>query len=151
MTHAETESTNTTNYKTIMNTKNKTILYIAIAGIISLSATAQTFTPAGAVQDEPIQSQQIMSSGTNYYGTVYEPFSSTTPSEQSNVGASSQETPRPSSGPRRSLIGGPESGQGPSPIGDALIPLLVMALGFAGYTALRKKRNRASATAGKPL
>ena len=45
-------------------------------------------------------------------------------------------------GPRRDFYHGPETGQDTeSPIGDALIPLLVMSLAFGGYIALRRKRT----------
>lgn len=54
-------------------------------------------------------------------------------------------------GPRRSFDGGTYEGGGTnpgelghqdsgSPIGDALIPLLVMSLAFGGYVAIRRKR-----------
>lgn len=32
-------------------------------------------------------------------------------------------------------------GQGPSPIGDAVLPLLLMAIAFVGITTLRRKRS----------
>ena len=47
-------------------------------------------------------------------------------------------------GPRRTLIGpggGPESGQGPTPLGDGLLPLLMMAATFCGVIAFRRKRG----------
>lgn len=34
-----------------------------------------------------------------------------------------------------------EYGQGPSPIGDAVLPLLLMAIAFVGITAIRRKRK----------
>ena len=116
----------------------RTKLYIiAILSIAAVAMNAQTFQPA-TIDNSAIQSQQIMQTGTNYSGQVYEPFSSVTPSEQSAVGASS--APAKVSGPRKSLIGGPEDPPGPSPIGDALLPLLLMAAAFGIYSAARRKR-----------
>ena len=116
----------------------RTKLYIiAILSIAAVAMNAQTFQPA-TIDNSAIQSQKIMQTGTNYSGQVYEPFSSVTPSEQSTVGASS--APAKVSGPRKSLIGGAEDPLGPSPIGDALLPLLLMAVAFGIYSAARRKR-----------
>ena len=116
----------------------RTKLYIiAILSIAAVAMNAQTFQPA-TIDNSAIQSQKIMQTGTNYSGQVYEPFSSVTPSEQSAVGASS--APAKVSGPRKSLIGGAEDPLGPSPIGDALLPLLLMAVAFGIYSAARRKR-----------
>lgn len=46
------------------------------------------------------------------------------------------------SGPRKTLINGPESGQGSSPVGDAVLPLALMALTFAGVVYFRKRKAR---------
>jgi hypothetical protein len=111
---------------------------IAIMSVATLTANAQTYTPASP-NDGAIQSQQIMNSGAVYDGTVYEPFSNTAPSEQTEVGASYSPAKAPS-GPRKDLINGPESGQGPSPVGDAVVPLMVMAVAMAGVVYLRRRR-----------
>ena len=82
--------------------------------------------------------QQIVGSAV-YTGTVYEPFSATTPSEQSEVG--SQYSPSKSTGPRKGFDIGGDAGQGPSPIGDAVLPMLLCAVVFCGVIALRRKRS----------
>ena len=96
----------------------------------------------GPSDDSFIQSHQLMRSGTNYNGTVYEPFSNTVPSEQTEVGSeqSSHKT-----GPRKSLIGGPEDDLGPSPIGDALLPLMLLALVY-GVWRIVYRRTRHTLT-----
>ena len=47
------------------------------------------------------------------------------------------------SGPRRGFDIGGDAGQGPSPIGDAVLPLLLMSLAFAGVIYFRKRHARA--------
>ncbi len=102
-------------------------------------ANAQDFTQP---RDPAIQSQQIISTGNAYNGTVYEPFNNTTPAEYNSVSVTAPANNAPS-GPRRSLIGGPEDPSGPSPIGDAVLPLLLMSLAFAGVIYFRKRHARA--------
>ena len=93
--------------------------------------------------ETPIQSQQIMTTGASYSGTVYEPFSNATPSEQSSVGATAPT--HSTSGPRRGFINPSDPGDKSNefPIGDAVLPLLMMAMLFAGVTYFRKRRARA--------
>ena len=103
-------------------------------------AQAQTFQPA--VEKAAIQSPQMVNSGVQYKSTVYEPFSNTTPSEQNAVGTSYEPAKAPS-GSRRAGDWGSgldEYGQGPSPIGDAVWPLLAMAVAFGAIVALRRRR-----------
>ncbi len=119
------------------------IYIIALLSVVAVAVNAQTFQPA-TIDNSAIQSQQIMQTGTNYSGQVYEPFSSVTPSEQSAVGAAS--APQSNApGRRNSLIGGAEDPPGPSPIGDALLPLLLMAAAFAGWSYLRRRKQRLNA------
>jgi len=117
----------------------KKFIMIVIAAAIVLPAMAQNFTQP---RDPAIQSQKIMTTGATYNGTVYEPFNNTTPAEYNPVGATAPANNAPS-GPRRSLIGGPEDPSGPSPIGDAVLPLLLMSLAFAGVIYFRKRDARA--------
>ena len=72
----------------------KLVLIIAILSVATGVATAQTFTPT-KIDNPTIQSQQIMQPGAVYEGTVYEPFSNTTPSEQSEVGSGYSPARRP--------------------------------------------------------
>ena len=119
----------------IMRTK---LIIIALLSVITISATAQQYSPA-SVTDPAIQSQQIMS-GSAYNGTVYEPFSNSVPSEQSTVGSSYTPTSRP----RRSKENPGEPGitdDNASPIGDAVVPLMLFAIAFGGVIALRRRRE----------
>lgn len=115
--------------------------------IIAVSTWAQTYkntyTPSVQQEQEVIQSQQIMTTSA-HGGTIYEPFSSTTPSEQSAVGAAQE----PSSGPNRAkkdFVNPSDPGHQSNdyPIGDAALPLLLMSLAFAGVIYFRKRHARA--------
>ena len=122
----------------------KTRLYIFALLIVACSGmgmNAQTF--AEPANNNAIQSHQIMSSGSNYNGTVYAPFDNTVPSEQSTVGASYSPAKAPS--PRRlgSFDESPEDDNQDEdyPLGDGLLPLLMMAATFCGVIAFRRKRG----------
>lgn len=93
----------------------------------------------GPSDDSFIQSHQLMRAGTNYNGTVYEPFSNTLPSEQSEVGSSTHKT-----GPRKSKENPTDPGitdDENSPIGDAALPLMIFAVLFAGIVYVRRTKK----------
>ena len=108
-----------------------------------------TYNPSGVAQ-QTMQSQQVMQTGGAYNGTVYEPFSNTTPSEASN--------PARISGPRREKIDNGDDGEGGeggegwidkpdyggtglSPIGEPWI-MALFALAFAGVIAIRQYKRK---------
>ena len=72
-----------------------------------------------------------------YSSPIYEPFSNTVPSEQTEMTSSGVQK----GGPRKAFGTPDDYGQGPSPIGDALFPLLALALAFCGAIYLRRKRR----------
>lgn len=118
----------------------KTRIYIIILFCIAtMTAFAQTFS-AKPIENTPIQSQQIMSTGANYNGTVYEPFSNTTPSEYTEGGSGASYSPAKAPGYRKDFVTPGDYGEGPSPIGDAMLPLLMMAVVFCGAIYFRRKR-----------
>ena len=123
----------------------KTRVYIiALLSVVAVLVNAQTFSSQRPANTDPIQSQQIMTTGGTYSGTVYEPFSNTTPSEQSAVGASYSPAKTPGSGPRKGFDTPDEPGQSEEyPIGDALLPLLLMAVAFCGVVSLRRRKAAA--------
>ena len=137
-----------------MRVMRKHLYIIAILSIVAVELSAQTYgktyTPASRDYEASIQSQQaiqshqIMSSGKTYNGTVYEPFSTTTPSEYNGMGNSSTTTEGGDSKrkARKDLIIGPEDPPGPSPVGDAVLPLLLCAAAFCGVITLRRKRQK---------
>ena len=128
----------------------KYLFIIAILNIVAIELSAQTYgktyTPASRDYEASIQSQQviqshqIMSSGANYGGTVYKPFDNTTPSEQSEVGASYSPNKAPG-GPRRDKVLGPDTPPADeSPVGEPWI-LLAFAAVFAAGIAFRRKKQ----------
>lgn len=120
----------------------KRILIVTFFCIATIVAYAQTYhMPSPKTDGGAIQSQQIMPTR-NYNGTVYEPFSSVTPSEQSAVGAAYSPAQAPG-GPRRDKINGPDTPPAnESPIGEPWI-MAAFALLFAGAVALRRRKTQA--------
>ena len=123
----------------------KTKLYISILFcLVAVSSWAQTFkntyTPSGNAQEyEAFKSPQIMQTSA-HEGTIYEPFSSATPSDQSAVAEGQNSAGRPGQ-IRRGFDTGAETGQSTEfPLGDAMLPLMLCALVFCGVIALRRKR-----------
>ncbi len=90
----------------------------------------------------PFQSHKILNAGTVYSGTTYVPFDDAVPSDFTVVGAQNAANAR-SGHVRKGKITGPDINPGQeSPIGDALLPLMVLAAGFAGVMAWRRKVNK---------
>ncbi len=114
-------------------------MIIVILSAVVLAGTAQNHTTS-QVNDPAFESQQIMQSGSNYGGQVYEPFDNTTPSEQNSVVGEQGNGSKPKGHVRKGFDIGGDAGQGPSPIGDAVLPLLLCALAFSFVIARRRKR-----------
>lgn len=122
-------------YKNIM--KRNIVLLTVFLSMATLAVYAQPFTPTQTPQ-VAMQSQQIMQNGQNHDGTIYAPFDNTMPSEQSS---GPNKAPGKGGGnPKTSFIGGPETGQGPSPVGEPWV-LAIFALAFAGVVAIRKTKK----------
>ena len=101
---------------------------------------AQNFSAPDYTIEQDFQSHQIMSSGSSYGGTVYAPFENTTPSEQSEVGASYSPNKAPS-GPRRIFDTGGETGRDEQyPLGEPWV-LLAFGAAFAAGIALRRRKR----------
>jgi hypothetical protein len=126
------------NEKTYRKNMKKLILVVTFFSIATIVAYAQTYhMPSSKTDDGAIQSQQIMP--TNYNGTVYEPFSSVTPSEQSAVGGSYSPSDTPG-GPRKGKITGPDTPPADEfPVGEPWI-MALFALLFAIAVPLRRRR-----------
>ena len=120
------------------------VYIIAILSVIAVTASAQTFgTSHKPMQREAeavtVQSQQIMQTNT-YNGTVYEPFSTATPSEYSEVGSATTTDDMSGKHIRRGFDVGGESGRSEEfPIGEPWV-MAVMALAFSFVIARRRKR-----------
>ena len=97
--------------------------------------------PLVAFAQQDWQSTSVMQgSGSTYSPQVTEVGATSVASEATTT--ESYSPAKAPSGPRRTLINGPESGQGGSPIGDAVLPLMLMALAFGAYVTIRKRRQQ---------
>ena len=119
--------------------KNR-LYIIALLSVVTLFAHAQTFQSATRPDYIAFQSMQILRSGSNYSGTVYEPFSAVTPSERSAIGA--RYSPAKSR-PRRDFgkPGDPGNQSNESPIGDAVWPLMLFVGVYCGILLIRRKKH----------
>ena len=122
----------------LTNMKNK-IAYIITVIFLSIGfayTQAEPLYQTAQPESQPMQSAQVMPT-TGYNGTVYAPFDASAPSEQSEANTN-QAPGKP--GRVKTFIGGGETGQGPSPIGEPWV-LAIFALAFAGVVAIRKRKN----------
>ena len=122
----------------LTNMKNK-ISYIFTVIFLSIGfayTQAEPLYPSAQIEAQPMQSAQVMPT-TGYNGTVYAPFDASAPSEQSEANTN-QASGKP--GRVKTFIGGGETNQGPSPIGEPWV-LAIFALAFAGVVALRKTKK----------
>ena len=115
------------------------LIIIIICSLATMSAFAQMTSSRRSFgqsdYDEMTSSRAVMNSP-RYSSPIHEPFNNTLPSEQTEMTSSGTHK----GGPRKSLIGGPEDPPGPSPIGDAVLPLLALALAFGAVIYFRRKR-----------
>ncbi len=113
-----------------------------IASALCISLYAVEYSPiiphtqAPMMDMRSVNNSAYMSSGSTYSPAVYE------------VGACNVGTTSPAMGPREAppVIGGGESDYDPAnpqfaPLNDALIPLLLLALGYGIYCLCRKRRE----------
>ena len=120
----------------------KSILNIIIICLVAtVSANAQMATSRYAYdQTDAVVSPQSVTTTPRYSSPIYEPFTNSVPSDQTEVGAEQSGAHK---GRIRTSLGGhtdPGEKDPASPIGDALLPLLALALAFGAVTYLRRKR-----------
>ena len=114
----------------------KIIMIIMAAVLVALPTTAQTFG-----QQEPQNAAFQSTSTMQGSGSAY----SSNPTLNENGTAYSPAAAPAGRAIRTSLPDPPEkTGQGNTPIGDAMVPLLIMSFVFCGVIALRRKRNAIS-------
>lgn len=111
--------------------KKKVMMIIMAAALIALPTMAQDWQSTSAMQ------------GT---GSSYSPQVTAVGATDVNDMATTTETNQSQpKGPNRAkkFDTGGDTPPGPSPIGDAVLPLLLMSLAFCGYLYLRRKRSAA--------
>ena len=93
-------------------------------------------------QQEQWQSTSTMQSSGSAYSSQVTAVGATSAADMGTTTTSSYAPGRPGQVRKGFDIGG-DTGQGPSPIGDAVLPLAFMAIAFAGVIYFRKRRARA--------
>lgn len=114
--------------------KKKVMMIIMAAALIALPTMAQDWQSTSAMQGTgSTYSPQVTAVG----ATDANSFATTTTESYSPA-----KTP---SGPRKNFIdpNNPGNQSNEFPIGDTLLPLLLMSLAFCGYLYLRRKRSAA--------
>ena len=114
---------------------------IIICLVATVSANAQMATSRYAYgQTDAVVSPQSVTTTPRYSSPIYEPFSNSVPSDQTEVGA--EQSSAHKGHIRRGFINPSDPGDPShdSPIGDALLPLLALALAFGAVTYFRRKR-----------
>ena len=102
-----------------------------------IMAVALIVLPTMAQQQQWQSTSTMQGTGSNLAPQVTA-VGATTVGEMATTTSSPVKAPN---GPRKSLDSPGDTGQSDqSPIGDALIPLMLMALAFGGYIAIRRKR-----------
>ena len=113
---------------------------IIICLVATVSANAQMATSRYAYgQTDAVVSPQSVTTTPRYSSPIYEPFTNSVPSDQTEVGAEQSSSHK---GRIRRGFDTPDdpNQSNESPIGDALLPLLALALAFGAVTYLRRKR-----------
>ena len=122
----------------------KTRIYIiALLSGMTILASAQPGT-SRPFSPPLMQSTSTLETGKAYKGTVYEPFNNSVPSDHSEVGK--QYAPsKNGNGPRRlgSFDDVPEGGEQENsyPIGDAVIPMMILLGAYCAYCFVRRRRT----------
>ncbi len=114
---------------------------IIICLVATVSVNAQMATSRYAYdQTDAVVSPQSVTTTPRYSSPIYEPFTNSVPSDQTEVGA--EQSSAHKGHIRRGFINPSDPGDPShdSPIGDALLPLLALALAFGAVTYLRRKR-----------
>ena len=104
--------------------------------VMMIMAVALLALPTMAQQQEQWKSTSIMSGAGGYTAPITE-VGATSAGQMATTTSSPAKAP---GGPRRDFYHGPEAEQDTeSPVGDAVLPMTLMALLFGGYVALRRR------------
>ena len=107
--------------------------------VMILMAVALMALPTMAQEQEQWKSTSIMSGASGYTAPITEVGSSSVGQMATTTGSAAKAP----GGPRRDKIGGADDKpSSQSPVGDAVLPLVLMALTFAGVIYFRKRKAR---------
>ena len=115
---------------------------IIICCFATMSASAQLTTSRYAYgQVDAIVNQPSVTTTPRYSSPIYEPFTNSVPSDQTEVGAEQSGSHK---GRIRNSLGGhtdPGEKDPASPIGDALLPLIMALAVYCAVRVYRRKRK----------
>ena len=114
---------------------------IIICSFITMSAYAdmtQYNKSFGQTDYDEMTSDRAVMNSTRYSSPIYEPFSNSTPSEQTEIGSGQS---KPNGHIRKGFDVGGDAGQGPSPIGDAVLPMILALAVYCAVRVYRRKRR----------
>lgn len=115
------------------------IIIICLVATVSVNAQ-MTSTRYAYGQTDAIVSPQSATTTPRYSSPIYEPFSNTLPSEQTEMTSAGVHK----GGPRKSKEGNTDPGitdDPNSPIGDALLPLIMALAVYCSVRVYRRKRK----------
>ena len=113
--------------------------------VMIIMAVALIALPTMAQQDQWQSTSTLQTSGSVYSSQINAVGATAVSSMATTTTESYTPSQAPSGGPRRGFDTGAETGQSDEfPIGDAVLPMLIMAMLFAGvvYTRRKKALNR---------
>ena len=115
------------------------IIIICLVATMIANAQVATSRYASYGQVDAVVNQPGVTATPRYSSPIYEPFSTTVPSEQTEVG--SEQGGSHKGQIRRGFITPSDPGEqsNDSPVGDALLPLLALALAFGAVIYFRRK------------
>ena len=106
--------------------------------VMILMAVALIALPTMAQEDQWQSTSSMQGSGSAYSSQV-----TAVGATDINSMATTTESYTPAkapSGPRKAFDNPGDIGQGESPIGDAVLPMLLMAIAFGGYIAIKRRK-----------
>ena len=118
---------------------------IIICSFVTMSAYAdmtQYNKSFGQTDYDELTSDRVVMNSTRYSSPIYEPFSGTTPSELSEVGSNNSGN----SGKEHIRRGfdtptDPGDQSDESPIGDAVVPMVVLLGAYCAYRLVRRRKH----------
>ena len=115
---------------------------IIICSFVTMSAYAdmtQYNKSFGQSDYDEMTSDRAVMNSTRYSSPIYEPFSNTTPSEQTEIGSGQS---KPNGHIRKGFdTPGEENQSTESPIGDAVVPMVVLLGAYCAYRLVRRRKH----------
>lgn len=108
--------------------------------VLIIMAVALIALPTMAQEDQWQSTSSMQGSGSTYSSQV----TAVGATDVNSMATTTQSYSSSSQGPSRAkkFDTGGDAGQGPSPLGDAVLPMLLMSLAFAGVIYSRKRHAR---------